>query len=414
MLIMKRSLAVVLFLAVATGMVWVGTAAASTSVFNLVALEQKELLGKLLFFDTNLSKPKGQSCAACHAPGVGFTGADPVVNATIAVYPGAIPTRFGNRKPPSAAYAGGSPLLHYDQDLELWVGGMFWDGRATGRVLGDPLAEQAQGPFLNHLEQNNPSAKAVVDKVLASSYRALFKQVCGTNYNVGKFYNCIARSIAAYERSEEVNPFNSKYDHWLAGKAQLTAQEESGRLLFEGKGACANCHISRRGPNNEPPLFTDFTYDNVGVPRNPLNPIYYEPAWNTQGTAWVDKGLGGFLESAGYPYVDQIGKFKVPTLRNVARRPNELLVKNFGHNGYFKSLKATVHFYNTRDVLPSCADQAILLPFPGVNCWPEPEISANMNTIELGNLGLTDKEEDAIVAFLATLSDTRYRDRNGF
>jgi cytochrome c peroxidase len=110
-------------------------------------------LGKHLFFDTNLSDPPGQSCAVCHAPGVGWTGPDQAINAAGAVYEGAVPGRFGNRKPPASAYAGDSPILYYDGTK--WVGGMFWDGRATGWTLGDPLAEQAQGPFLNPLEQNN-------------------------------------------------------------------------------------------------------------------------------------------------------------------------------------------------------------------------------------------------------------------
>lgn len=396
----RKSLFIVLLVsAVAACIAWAGTASAN----DPMTLTPKQMLGKMLFFDKDLSEPKGQACAFCHAPGVGFTGAISVVNATIAVYPGAVPTRFGNRKPPAAAYAGDSPILHYDQAAGTWVGGVFWDGRATGWSLKDPLAEQAQGPFLNPLEQNNPSAKAVVDKVLASKYSVLFKTVCGASYDVANYYECIARSISAYERSKEVNPFSSKYDRWLAGTAQLTAQEDWGRQLFEGRGKCAGCHISRPGPNNEPPLFTDFTYDNLGIPRNPLNPFYYEPAWNPLGTAWVDEGLGGFLRKAGYPYDDHIGKFKVPTLRNLDKRPDELMVKDYGHNGYFKSLKEIVHFYNTRDVLPSCAYQ--FMPFPGVNCWPEPEVAANVNRTELGNLGLSEEEEDALVAFLTTLSD---------
>src|ERR1039457_5244182 len=129
-------------------------------------LPPNEELGKKLLFDTNLSTPPGQACAACHGPEVGYTGPDAAINAAEAVYEGAVAGRFGNRKPPAAAYAGDSPILHFDGTK--WVGGMFWDGRATGLILGDPLAEQAQGPFLNPLEQNNASLQVVVDKVLAS------------------------------------------------------------------------------------------------------------------------------------------------------------------------------------------------------------------------------------------------------
>jgi len=346
-------------------------------------LSPPEKLGKFLFFDTNLSDPPGQSCATCHAPGVGYTGPTQAINAAGAVYEGAVPGRFGNRKPPTAAYAGDSPILYYDPENEVWVGGMFWDGRATGWVLGDPLAEQAQGPFLNPLEQNNASPQVVIDKVLVSSYKDLFLQVCSDS---ATYYECIGRAIAAYERSKEVNKFTSKYDYWLKGKAKLTSQEQLGLKLFMGEAKCANCHV--------PPLFTDFTYDNLGVPRNPLNPFYQELAWNPAGEAWVDAGLGGFLKSAGYDetvWGPEWGKQKVPTLRNVALAPTKHFIKAYGHNGYFKSLWEIVHFYNTRDV-------------PGAG-WPAPEVSATVNTTEMGNLGLNRGEELAIVAFLKTLSD---------
>jgi cytochrome c peroxidase len=356
-----------------------------------------EELGKFLFFDTNLSTPPGQSCAACHAPATGFTGPDSAVNAGMAVYAGAIHTRFGNRKPPSAAYGGDSPVLYFDEDEGLWIGGMFWDGRATGWVLGDPLAEQAQGPFLNPLEQNNPNAKFVVDRVAQSSYAYLFEQAWGlgslNRKDVLGTYEQIARSIAAYERSAEVNPFSSKFDYYLKGQATLTAQEADGLALFEGKAMCSACHLSAPGPNGEPPLFTDFTYDNIGLPKNPMNPFYYAPpSVNPDRGQWIDPGLGGFLKAAGYPpevYEPEWGKQKVPTLRNVDKRPYPEFVKAFGHNGFFKSLEAIVSFYNTRDV----------------GMWPPPEVAENVNTDELGNLGLTAEEEAALVAFMKTLTD---------
>jgi cytochrome c peroxidase len=340
-----------------------------------------EELGKKLFFDTNLSTPPGQACAACHGPEVGYTGPDANINAGGAVYEGAMSGRFGNRKPPSAAYAGDSPILGWDGTK--WVGGMFWDGRATGLTLGDPLAEQAQGPFLNPLEQNNATAQVVIDKVLASSYNDLFQQVCTDST---KYYECIGRAIAAYERSAEVNQFTSKYDYWLKGRARLTGQEARGLALFMTKAKCANCHV--------PPNFTDFTYDNLGVPRNPLNPFYNELASNPAGADWVDTGLGGFLkaaETAEAVWGPEWGKHKVPTLRNVDLRPANHFTKAYGHNGYFKSLEEIVHFYNTRDVLGAG--------------WPLPEVLDNMNTLEMGNLGLNHGEELAIVAFLSTLSD---------
>ena len=135
---------------------------------DALVLTPQEELGKKLFFDTNLSDPFGQSCAVCHGQNVGWTGPNETINDAGAVYEGAVTGRFGNRKPPASAYAGDSPILYYDG--EKWVGGMFWDGRATGWTLGDPLAEQALGPFLNPLEQNNASPQVVIDKVLASNY----------------------------------------------------------------------------------------------------------------------------------------------------------------------------------------------------------------------------------------------------
>ena len=366
-------------LAVISALVLVATLAGSIQAGS--GLTRQEQLGKSLFFDKNLSTPPGEACAACHGPQVGYTGPDAKINKAGAVYEGAVAGRFGNRKPPSAAYAGDSPVLYFDGTT--WVGGMFWDGRATGATLGDPLAEQAQGPFLNPLEQNNASAQVVIDKVMASRYATLFARVCTDETT---YYECIGRAIAAYERSEEVSSFTSKYDYYLKGQAKLTGQEKRGLDLFNGKANCANCHVA--------PLFTDYTYDNLGVPKNPKNPFYNEPEWNPAGADWVDEGLGGYLKGAGYApdvYEAAMGKQKVPTLRNVDLRPKANFVKAYSHNGYFKSLEEIVHFYNTRDV-------------PGAG-WPAPEVAKNVNHTELGNLGLNKGEEQAIVAFLKTLSD---------
>ena len=186
-----------------------------------------------------------------------------------AVYEGALAGRFGDRKPPSAAYGGNSPVLYQDAK-GTWIGGMFWDGRATGWTLGDPLAEQAKGPFLNPKEQNIASAQALVDLVKASDYASLFEAVYGDGSldDVSAAYNNIGRAIAAYERSSEVSQFTSKYDYWLKGQAKLTAEEHLGRAIFQGKAKCARCHSIK----GKQPLFTDFTYDNLGIPKNPENP----------------------------------------------------------------------------------------------------------------------------------------------
>ena len=352
------------------GLSEVGTSKASMTGRTLT---QKETLGKKLFFDKNLSTPTGQACADCHSPETGF--ANP--NADYPVSQGVHKDRFGNRNDLPAAYASFSPKFHYDADEGLYVGGQFWDGRAAD------LVEQAKGPFLNPLEMANPDAKAVVEKVRKSEYADLFRKVFGnaTLDDPNKAFDMVAEAIAAYEKSSELNQFNSKYDLYLAGKVALTEQERRGLELFEDeeKGNCAACHPSRPGADGTPPLFTDFTYDNLGVPRNPENPFYYLPKnHNPNGVYFVDLGLGDVLNKPS-----ENGKFKVPSLRNVAKTAPYL------HNGIFKNLRQVVVFYNTRDVGP----------------WPPPEVRMNVNHDELGDLGLTEQEIDDIVAFMHTLTD---------
>lgn len=406
--------------------VFIGTLFLAILFFSIIAsaqksrpvLSPKEELGKRLFFDTRLSSPEGQACATCHAPQVGMTGPDEKINRFGGVYEGAVHGRFGNRRPPTAAYAGDSPVLHMDADGNF-VGGMFWDGRATGETFGDPLAEQALVPFLNPLEHNMPDKKSIILKVRQSDYASLFEKVWGKDSldaekDIDGTYERIARSIAAYERSAEVNPFNSKFDDfWRKARAAglavesistanerkfeglgLSREELGGLLLFNTKGKCANCHLLK-SEGGKPPLLADFGYDNLGIPKNPQNP-YYEISkeFNPDGKNWLDKGLGGFLgKTPKYAKfaAQNLGKHKTPTLRNVDLRPNPGMVKAYMHNASFKSLKDIVHFYNTRDIVSAN--------------WPQPEIKENVNTTDLGNLGLTEDEEEAIVTFMKTLSD---------
>jgi cytochrome c peroxidase len=377
---------------------------------QLSAIEQ---LGKQLFFDKNLSDPRGQSCATCHDPAAGWTGESSETNASESVYRGARQERAGNRKPPSAAYATQSPIFYYDPKEGNFVGGNFWDGRATGWLLGNPAAEQAQGPFVNPVEQNIRDEKTVVEKVCGSDYASLFRTIYGEDIcrNSINAYNAIGQALAAFENSKQVNAFTSKYDYYLKDpkKYPLSKQESIGLRLFEDKkkGNCAACHPNRRDAQGGAPLFTDFTYDNLGFPKNLANPWYKMPKeFNPDGARWVDTGLSGFLKTVprfAQQAEKNLGKHKVPTLRNVDKRPQPGFVKAYGHNGYFKSLKDVVHFYNTRDVLPYCVKTQSAKP--GVNCWPEPEVAKNVNTKELGNLRLSEDEEWAIIAFLRTLSD---------
>ena len=413
----------------------------AASLVSAQELTPKEQLGKSIFFDQNLSLNGNQACAACHGPEVGFTGPIEAFNVAGAVYEGSVAGLFGNRKPPSSAYATQSDILHYEIEKKeaLFEGGNFWDGRATGEKLGNPAADQAQGPFLNPVEQALADSACVVYRVcnpaIPSDYPVLFEEVwgdetcdiswpvdvgavCATDggivslsatdrAKVEQNYDSIALSIAAFEASPESNAFSSKYDAYLAGLVDLSKEEKMGLHMFKGKGKCANCHLlDSDNDDGSQPLLTDFTYDNLGVPRNPENPVYdVDPDF-------VDVGLGGFLASRP-DYAEfaeeNMGKQKVPTLRNVDKRPNELFVKAYTHNGYFKSLKSIVHFYNTRDAKPSCEsmgiDDATEAMALANDCWPQPEVSENVNTKELGNLHLTEAQEDALVAFLKTLTD---------
>jgi cytochrome c peroxidase len=417
--------------------------------------QQVELLGKAILFDPNLSVNRNEACAFCHMPEAGFTGPVSELNRTTSSYPGSVRTRFGNRKPQTYGYAPFAPVLHYNPNSGDLIGGNFWDMRATGRRLGNPAAEQALGPPTNPVEMGLPDTACFVYRASLRPYRTLFEQVWGVGAfavrwpaNVEAVCNTpgpppandplpvhlsardrsvvmasadqMVQSIAQYEASAQVSPLSSKYDAMLAGKVQFTPAETEGLALFRGKANCNQCHIDG-GPSADP-LFTDFTAVNIGVPPNPRLAFYAEDkpdafgyVANPLGLAYVDFGVGAFLASGitlsqpspvdarWVPLAPQFqGTFRVPTLRNVDKRPYADFVKDYAHNGYFKSLKEIVHFYNTRDVLPRCGPYD---PGEGVTCWPAPESSLNLNTTQLGNLGLTDAEENAIVAFLRTLTD---------
>jgi cytochrome c peroxidase len=418
-------------------------------------VQQIELLGKLMLYDKDLSVNRNEACAFCHTPETGFTGPVSELNRTTGSYPGSVRTRFSDRKPQSHAYAPLAPVLHYNPGQGDLVGGNFWDMRATGRRLGNPAAEQAQGPPTNPVEMGLPDIACAVYRASQRPYRALFERVWGQQAfaiawpndveqvcdqpgppaandpmpvhlgpvdrgRAGTTFDQMAQSIANYEASAEVTTFTSKFDAMLAGKAQFTAQEQAGYELFRGKAQCNNCH--RDGGPGEDPLFTDFTASNIGTPANPRLPYYAEDrpdprgyVANPAGSSFVDGGVGGFL-TKGHPLSqpsavdarwlklapDNQGRFRVPTLRNVDRRPYPTFVKAYGHNGYFKGLKSIVHFYNTRDVLPRCQPND---PGEGTTCWPAPESTVNMNTKRMGRLGLSDAEEDALVSFMQTLTD---------
>ena len=407
-------------------------------------MSARAALGKAIFSDATLSLHKNQSCGFCHTPETGFTSPREDFNGTGSVIEGSVPGLFGNNKPPSMAYMAFAPVLHHrmEDGETLIVGGAFWNGRATGKQLGNAVADQALAPFLNPVEMALPDAACVVKRVCKpedpSAYPVKLtdlwgQEICAIAFPAGLDEQCtdpkakikldeeardhverafakIGLAVAAFEASDEVNPYSSKYDMVLKGRATFTDEEERGLALYKGKGKCANCHVLDAGPKGEPPLFTDFTYDNLGVPRNPDNPFYTQhEGINPHGHKWIEAGVGATLSKDPlYAALAQanMGKVKVPTLRNVDKRPSPDFVKAFMHNGYFKSLKSVVHFYNTRDSKPRCPDPLTReADAMKAGCWPVPEVEANLNTDEMGDLKLTDAEENAIVAFMKTLSD---------
>ena len=268
-----------------------------------------QLFGEKLFFDATLSDPVGQSCASCHGPEVGWTGPDERVNKTGSVYPGAIHQRIGNRKPNSAAYATLSPVFHtvIEDGKIQFVGGNFWDGRATGFILGNPAADQAQGPFLNPVEQNISNTKILIEKVCNTDYVSLFNKIgediwgiknISKSNDINLQFGIIGLAIAAFENSDKVNQFSSKFDYYLRGKLNLTDKEKKGLDLFNGKAKCALCHMSALEPDGSFPLFTDYRFENLGLPSNPQNPWYsMDTAFNCDGANWINPGLKDFIKN---------------------------------------------------------------------------------------------------------------------
>jgi cytochrome c peroxidase len=326
------------------------------------------LAGKAIFFDKSLSASGLQSCGTCHVPDRAFT-ADPATDHELPVPLGGVNMdQTGFRNTPSLMYASFTPPFSMSDGP---AGGFFRDGRASS------LATQAQQPFLTPFEMANKDASEVVSRLRQSPATL---QAFVTAYGTAILQDAqtalrdMGLALAAFESENAAfHPFSSKFDYWLQGRAQLTSQEQTGLELFNnpGKGNCTACHPSQAQGYSSHALFTDFTYDNIGVPRN-----WNIPA-NTPGAAspisgaplavlltpvdvpadaeyaYYDLGLCGPLPPAAAdvnarPDLSAItslcGLFKVPTLRNIA------ITAPYFHNGVFSDLHEVVQWYVTRDV----------------------------------------------------------------
>lgn len=374
---------------------WIRHAAAAVVAASLgaplaaaPAFDSPEALGQALYFDTDLSKNRSQSCATCHDPAAGFV--DPRETAAgRAVSLGDDGVSLGDRNAPTASYAALTPPFHLD-DQGRWIGGQFLDGRAAD------LEAQAGGPPLNPIEMGLPDKAAVVARLrqnpdYVASMQALF--AADLFEDTDRTYAAMTRAIAAYERSAEFAPFDSRYDRFLRGEYTLTAEEDLGRVLFFSQQFtnCNLCHQLRRSAIDPAETFSNYQYHNIGVPENTE-----VRALNGSEPGFVDPGL------LANPQVDdpaQRGKFKVPTLRNVA------VTGPYMHNGVFRDLRTVVLFYNKYN---SRAEARQINPETGAR-WRDPEVAESISIKELTTgPALDDQRIDALVAFLKTLTDARY------
>lgn len=349
-------------------------------------------LGEKIFNDPGLSASGRQSCASCHDP----AHAHAQSNALSVQLGGPNLDVPGFRAVPSLRYLNLNPAFSFDGEGTP-AGGFNRDGRAQS------LQEQARRPFLAPHEMANASAAEVAARLKLASYADEFRKVFGAAIfdNPDDAFDRAVFALQRYQiEDSEFHPFDSKYDLFLAGKVQLSAAELRGLALFNNpaKGNCAACHPSARGADGSPPLFTDFTFDNLGVPRNTAIPA-------TADSSYFDLGLCGPDRTDLADRTDLCGAFKVPTLRNVATR------KVFFHNGRFGSLRDALRFYVRRDTNPEEWYPTLNGVVQKFDDLP-PQYRANVNTSEAPYNrrpgmapALTDAEIEDLIQFLGTLTD---------
>jgi cytochrome c peroxidase len=303
-----------------------------------MALTAQAAAGRKLFFDDRLSNPPGTACASCHDPQQGWGGNN---RSRSGVAAGSTPQALGGRNSPTIGYAAFTPAFHVvrEKGKAKAVGGLFWDGRA------DTLESQAQGPLYAPLEMNVASESQFAQRLRAAPYAGELGAAFGLveAADDGQWARAGYAALAAYERSPEVSPFSSKYDAVLRGQAKFSPAEARGRRWFldPAKGNCAACHeVVVRSKDPVRHLFTDFTYDTLGLPRNAAVPANADPAFFDLGLCGPARVRPKALDAS------VCGAFKVPTLRNVAKRPFLF------HNGSFTDLTEAVRFYVERDTRP--------------------------------------------------------------
>lgn len=370
----KRLLVVIVLL-------WSSALAAQTE------LETKADLGERLFFDVNLSKNRSQSCATCHSPAQAFT--DPRRKGLGgAVSLGDDGESLGDRNAPTASYARFSPSFHQNKQGD-YVGGQFLDGREAD------LAGQAGGPPLNPTEMGMPDKASVVQRLqenpdYVTAFKALFGEAVFEDSD--KAYAAMTASIAAFEKTELFAPFDSRYDRYLRGEVELSDEELLGESLFFSQQFtnCNRCHQVKMFPGLPEETFSNYEYHNLGVPLN----AEVRQA-NGKGLDFVDQGL---FANSTVTDDKQRGKFKVSTLRNVA------VTGPYMHNGVFQDLRTVLLFYDQFN-----NSERTINPETG-ELWRKPEVPEHiaLETEEFAAPALKDREIEALLAFLKTLTDKRY------
>jgi cytochrome c peroxidase len=372
--------------------------AAVTSLESGQVSDTRRSLGRAIFFDTNLSEPRGTSCASCHDPARGFAGNH---GSELGVPLGSRPNHFGKRNTPSVLYLRFVRKfhLHWEEDAPLVdaYGGFFWDGRVNS------IVDLVKQPLLNPNEMNNGDARRIAETMASSAYAQDFRKEFGSALDdPDSALKALGEAMLAYLVSPEMSPFTSKYDDYIRGRAELTTLEAKGLKLFKdsAKGGCSACHkMNDRSPDPSASLFTDYGFDSVAVPRNRALPATRDPNY-------FDLGL---CEHADADYAAKAeefcGSFRAPSLRNVAVR------KSFMHNGVFSKLRDVVAFYATRSTNPKrwYTHGVVFDDVPAKYRQYVNVDKAPYNRHEGEVSPLDESDIDAIVEFLGTLTDAQFR-----
>ena len=350
-----------------------------------VTAQNMEQLGEMLFFDTALSKHKTQSCSTCHDPKHGFVDHRENGVSSMVSLGDDLKSR-GARNAPTAAYAMVSPHFHFDSKKQQYKGGQFLDGREKS------LAGQAGGPPLNPVEMGMPNKKMVVERLKENKkYATLFQENFGEKIfeDIDQAYKAMEQAIEAFEKTKTFAPFDSKYDRYLKDEYDLSVLEDLGRTLFFSNNnlSCVKCHLLKE-EDEAGETFSNYEYHNIGVPSNPV--------LMQKGVVSPDFIDHGLLENPAVTDMQHDGKFKVPTLRNVA------VTAPYMHNGVFKTLRAVMEFYDKYNNKKRVNNPDTAKP------WAEPEVNATVNLDLLKAKKLTDRKIDALIAFMKLLTDKRY------